>query len=287
MISNEEVPVTFQSLADEVSRAIQTTPTPGPSFSSPYIAALCPTLEELEKVLRANCPFAAVGLCGRSLELLIRCELAYQGVAADGHSGLYSLVKTVADHMTRRDATEVRLIVDFIRPFRNGAVHGDPEIFPSKHAVAMIVHGVLHWHERLFPAQPTNNPVPTIPSGTAIDPMDSVMLISSPKATAPGLTPVEAYEAARRSWRVSEWRARSVPIVGIVDSERNVRLVYRIQGWEPDPNAPGRLCFIGSPDPLEKQLAGLNVKSFFNGQSPVRYVTWGQLNDLLSGGTTP
>lgn len=275
-----------RQLAALVANAIENTPTD----ADPGILPLRAALAELEVALREGLPWGATALAGKCFELLLRHEIRC-ALEADGEipefrqgAGLRDLCARLRELTTTPETEQALGLIEFFRPHRNAAVHGDLAAQTNGHVIAIAVHGLLLWHTRLL--APGRSPEsPQRHSFDVLQESDTVMLIRSPQAAAPGMSLAAVYEAARRSWRVSAWRAQTVDRVFVLGGDGRVCAVYRVSAWEPDIANPQRLEFVGAADvALTQRFASVDLTALAAGRNPIRYVAYGALEALRTPG---
>lgn len=86
------------------------------------------------------------------------------------------------------------------------------------------------------------------------------------------IAPRDLYEASRRSWKLSEERARKVQIVLSLADGRVVE-VYRVQSWHRSSDE-GRMEFVGhvAEDTLREVWLDRPSRDIARNTGPVRYI---------------
>ncbi|NVN96528.1 MAG: hypothetical protein HXX18_14735 [Bacteroidetes bacterium] len=104
---------------------------------------------------------------------------------------------------------------------------------------------------------------------------ERVMLIRINKLYRYDMSEKELYEATRKDWVVSSWRARITPIVCSVYGGI-IREVYKVHRWTPSSKVLGRWMFTGeiATEDIRKKYIDKSVKHIFKqgSQNPIKYV---------------
>lgn len=242
------------------------------------------SLVEVRNCLGVGAVNATVAMLGRCVESALLLHLEDNEIPIPRTQlSLHRLIELAKPTLSRADERLLWSLTDNLRIVRNQAAHASRAArLISRTELALAVCTTLMWLEREYRSQ-TDAIVPVQEAEQPTSPQtaqppepetsgEMVLFIRSLEATAGGLTPKESYDKARDAWRVSDARAQTVRIVGVVDRNGRLHSAYRVTKWLLKPGSSRKIFEGERSKDLEELLRARGLPNVLWGQNPVRYL---------------